>query len=64
MHHLAIHFGISVGLVHKIIHKYIFILHGYLVPKYIRWHSMRHWRRLAGTFPEWPNVVRNFEITL
>ena len=57
MQHLAMHFGISVGLVHKIIHRYIFILHAYLVPKYIRWHSMRHWRRLAGTFPDWPTVV-------
>ena len=57
MQHLAVHFGISVGLVHKIIHRYIYILHAYVVPKYIRWHSMPHWRRLAGEIPDWPNVV-------
>ena len=57
MQHLASHFGISVSLVHKIIHRHIYILHAYLVPKYIRWHSMPHWRRLAGIVPEWPTVV-------
>ena len=57
MHHLAMHFGIPVSSVHAIIHKNIIYLHAYLVPKYIRWHSMAHWRHLAGTFPEWPRVV-------
>ena len=57
MFHLASQFGISVGLVHKIIHKFLPILHVYLVPKYVRWHSMNTWRQLAGTFPEWPRVV-------
>ena len=32
-------------------------LHGYLVPKYIQWHSMADWRKLRGFFPEWPRVV-------
>ena len=57
MHHLAMHFGISVGCVYKIIHTCILYLHAYLVPKYIIWHSMAHWRNLIGTFPEWPRVV-------
>ena len=57
MHNLGMHFGISVGTVHNIIHKFIPILHSYLVPKYIHLHSMAHWRRLAGTFREWPTVV-------
>ena len=38
-------------------------LHSWLVPKYIRWHSMAHWRRLAGTFPEWHNVVAILDCT-
>ena len=58
MQHLASQFGVSVSLVHKIIHRYIYVLHAYLVPKYVRWHSMPHWRRLAGLIPEWPTVVR------
>ena len=63
MHHLAMHFGVSVGLVHKIIHSIIPCLHMYLVPKYIRWHSMAHWRRLTGYFPDWPNVVAILDCT-
>ena len=63
MHHLAFHFGISVSLVHRIIHKMIPHLHSWAVPKYIRWHSMAYWRRLAGTFPEWPNVVAILDCT-
>ena len=57
MHTLAMIFGIHVSSVHKIIHKFVKILHVYLVPKYIRWHSMHNWRQLAGTFPDWPRVV-------
>ena len=57
MHSLACQFGISVSCIHKIIHKYVKILHTYLVPKYIRWHSMNTWRQLAGSFPDWPTVV-------
>ena len=63
MHHLSMHFGISVALVHRIIHKIIPHLHCWAVPKYIRWHSMAHWRQLAGTFPEWPNVVGILDCT-
>ena len=33
------------------------ILHVYIVPKYIVWHSDRKWRSLAGKFPQWPRVV-------
>ena len=57
MHHLAMHFGISVGCVHKTIHKLLPYIHTYFVHKYIRWHSMAHWRRLSGHFAEWPTVV-------
>ena len=51
------HFGISASSVHRIIHKILPYLHAYLVPKYIMWPSMNHWRNLQGTFPEWPRVV-------
>ena len=64
MQHLASQFGISVSLVHKIIHRYIYVLHAYLVPKYIRWHSMPHWRRMVGMIPEWPTVVSKFVIII
>ena len=57
MQHLAMHFSITVGCVHSTIHRCILLLHAYLVPKYIRWHSMPHWRNLGGTYPEWPRVV-------
>ena len=57
MQHLAMHFGIPVSCVHKIIHRVLKLLHGYLVPKYIAWHSMAEWRNMAGTFAEWPRVV-------
>ena len=63
MHHLAMLFGISVGCVHKTIHKLIPCLHSYLVSKYIRWHSMAHWRRLAGYYKEWPTVVGIIDCT-
>ena len=63
MHHLAMHFGVSVALVHKVIHKMIPYLHILMVSKYIRWHSMQHWRRLSGTFPDWPNVVAIVDCT-
>ena len=57
MHHLSVHFNIPVSSVHRIIHKILPMLHVYLVPKYIRWHSDRTWRNSAGFFPEWPRVV-------
>ena len=57
MHHLSMHFSIPVSCVHVIIHRNIRYLHAYLVPKYIRWHSMPHWRNLAGIFGDWPVVV-------
>ena len=63
MHHLSMHFEIPVSTVHKIIHRMIKILHAYLVPKYIRWHSMAEWRNLAGTYPEWPQVVAILDCT-
>ena len=43
--------------VHGIIHRILPYLHSYLVPKYIRWHSMPQWRQLAGYIKDWPNVV-------
>ena len=54
MQTLAMLFGIHVSSVHKIIHRFLRLLHVYLVPKYIRWHSMNTWRNLAGTFADWP----------
>ena len=57
LHHLAMHFGIPVTSVHRIIHRLLPRMHVYFVQKYIKWHSMNHWRNLAGTFPEWPSTV-------
>ena len=63
MHHLSMHFGINVSSVHRIIHHFIPILHSFLVPRYIKWHSMCQWRRLAGYYAEWPNVVALLDCT-
>ena len=57
MAYIGAQFRVSVACIHKIIHRMIPIFHSNLVPKYIRWHSMNHWRWLSGTFPEWPRVV-------
>ena len=57
MQTLAMLFGIHVSSVQKIIHRFLRLLHVYLVPKYICWHSMNTWRNLAGTFADWPRVV-------
>ena len=63
MHHLSMHFGITVSSTHRIIHKCVEYLHAYLVPKYIRWHPMQYWRNLAGMYPEWPRVVAILDCT-
>ena len=63
MQMIAEKFGMPVSCVHKIIHKFIRILHVHLVPKYICWHSMNQWRRLAGVYPEWPRVVAILDCT-
>ena len=63
MIYLASMFGVNVSCVHRIIHRFIRILHTYLVPKYIRWHSMAHWRRLQRFYPEWPRVVAILDCT-
>ena len=60
---LASIFGIPVSSVHKFLHRILKYLHGYLVPKYIKWHSMRHWQRLIGLYPEWPRVVAILDCT-
>ena len=57
MHHLSAHFSIPVSCVRQILHQMLKNLHVYLVPKYIKWHTMRQWRQLAGFYPEWPRVV-------
>ena len=57
IHKLSAQFGITKSSVHRILHATVLTLHTYLVPKYIRWHSMNHWRRLAGSYAEWPQVV-------
>ena len=57
LHHLASQFEIPVTCVHRIIHKLLPLFHVVLVPKYIIWHSQQNWQNLAGTIPQWPNVV-------
>ena len=57
MYHLAMHFGISVSCVHRIIHRLVPILHVNLVKKYIRWPNHNEWQNLAGFYEEWPRVV-------
>ena len=57
MHLLSVFFELPVTSVHRILHKIIPILYAYLVPKYIKWHSMNYWRQLTGTFTYWPRVV-------
>ena len=47
----------------KIIHKIVPMLHAYLVPRYIKWHSMAYWWSLAGQFPQWPWVVAILDCT-
>ena len=61
--HLSTHFGIPVRCTHRIVHKCMKLLHAYIVPKYIKWHTMQHWRNLAGTYPEWPRVVAILDCT-
>ena len=56
-YHLAHHFSVPVSLIHETIYKMIPILHGYLVPKFIKWHDANTWISLRNTFREWPNVV-------
>ena len=63
MQDLSLIFGIDASSVHRIIHEYIRLLHVYLVPKYIRWHSMDYWRNLAGFYKEWPRVVALLDCT-
>ena len=63
MSSIACQFGIPVSCVHKIIHRMIKYLHAFLVPKYIRWHSMRDWQKLQGFYPEWPRVVAILDCT-
>ena len=49
IHTLAMLFGVDVSAVHKIIHKFVRILHVYLVKKYIRWHSAQVVAIIDGT---------------
>ena len=60
---MATEFGVGVSAVHRVINKMIPLLHSYLVPKYIKWHDMDHWRSLAGLFPTWPRVVAILDCT-
>ena len=54
---LSNYFQIPLTTVHRILHKTIILMHVYLVPRYVRWHSMQYWRSLRGTFSYWPHVV-------
>ena len=57
MHHLSSDFGVSVACVHRVIHKIVPLLHVFIVPRYIVWHTDRKWNSLAGELPQWPRVV-------
>ena len=63
LQHIATHFRIGVTTVHRIIHYLIPLLHVYLVPHYIKWHNINHWRQLAGFYPTWPRVVAILDCT-
>ena len=63
MENLSVLFNIPVSTVHRLLHKFVKLFHAYLVPKYIKWHSMNVWRYLAGIFPEWPTVVAVLDCT-
>ena len=63
MQNIAAYFNISVSTIHRIIHHLLKIFHAYLVPKYIKWHSMPTWRNLAGVYKEWPWVVALLDCT-
>ena len=54
---LSLLFGVSVSSLHRILHKLLPYLHAYIVPKYIKWHSMNKLRNLVGTYPDWSSVV-------
>ena len=56
-------FGITVSSLHRLLHKILRFLHAFLVPKYVQWHSMNHWRSLIGTFPDWPTAVAIIDCT-
>ena len=57
MHHLAMHFGISVACVHRIIHKIVPLMHVCLVQKYIKWPTAQEWAAMQGYYDYWPRVV-------
>ena len=61
--HLSMHFIISTSSVHLTIQRNLPILHAYLVPKYMWWHSMQYWTSLAGDFPQWPRAVGILDCT-
>ena len=63
LHHISMEFGIPLSCTHRIVHRGLKYLHAYLVPRYIRWHTMHEWRNLARTFPEWPRVVGILDCT-
>ena len=57
MHHLAMHFGVSVSCVHRVIHRIVPMMHVCLVRKFIKWPSLQQWNNLSGFYPQWPRVV-------
>ena len=63
LYHLSTHFGIPLSCTHRIVHKCLKLLHAYLVPKYITWHTMQEWNNLVGIYPEWPSVVAILDCT-
>ena len=63
MEHLSTEFSIPVSCTHRIIHKCLRLLHVYVVPRYIRWHTGPEWLSLRGYYPEWPRVVGILDCT-
>ena len=57
MHHLGMHFGISVASVHRIIHNIVPLMHVDLVKKFIKWPTANEWRSMARYYRHWPTVV-------
>ena len=49
--YLSKEFNISISAACMTIHKILPLMHEYLVPNFIKWHTMYYWRSLAGDFP-------------
>ena len=57
MYHLAMHFGVSVSCVHRVIHRIVPMMHATLVRKFIKWPTNQEWHNMSGFYSTWPRVV-------